>query len=58
MSIERYMKIDFDFAQNGRFKLYPTQNMYNFIMQDVISGQSYQVQWNNDEDYRGVMVFW
>ena len=58
MSIERYMKIDFDFAQNGRFKLYPTQNRYNFIMQDVISGQSYQVQWNNDEDYRGVMVFW
>jgi len=58
MSIERYMKIDFDFAQNGRFKLYPTQNMYNFIMQDVISGQSYQVQWSNDENNRGIMFFW
>ena len=58
MSIERYMKIDFDFAQNGRFKLYPTQNRYNFIMQDVISGQSYQVQWSNNEDERLLGFFW
>ena len=58
MSIERYMKIDFDFAQNGRFELYPTQNMYNFIMQDVISGQSYQVQWSTNEDERLLRFFW
>ena len=58
MSIERYMKIDFDFAQNGRFKLYPTQNRYNFIMQDVITGQSYQVQWSTNEDERLLRFFW
>ena len=45
-------------AQNGRFKLYPTDNMYNFIMVDVINGNTYQVQWNIDRDKRFVMRFW
>ena len=57
MSAEKYIEGSV-FAQNGRFELYPTQNMYNFIMQDVITGQSYQVQWSNDENNRGVMFFW
>ena len=39
-------------AQNGRFKLYPTENMYNFIMVDVIDGRTWQVQWNIDYDKR------
>ena len=43
--------------QNGRFKLYPTDNMYNFILQDVIDGTSFQVQWNNDEDKRFIDMF-
>ena len=43
--------------QNGRFKLYPTDNMYNFILQDVIDGYSYQVQRNNDEDKRFIDMF-
>lgn len=45
-------------SQNGRFKLYPTDNMYNFIMVDVINGNTYQVQWNIDRDKRFVMRFW
>ena len=44
-----------DIAQNGRFKLYPTDNMYNFIMLDVINGDTYQVQWSIEEDERIVM---
>lgn len=39
-------------SQNGRFKLYPTDNMYNFIMVDVIDGRTWQVQWNIDYDKR------
>jgi hypothetical protein len=39
-------------AQNGRFKLYPTENTYNFIMVDVINGRTWQVQWNIDYDKR------
>ena len=32
----------------GRFTLYPTQNMYNFILHDQIDGRTWKVQWNND----------
>jgi hypothetical protein len=39
-------------AKNGRFKLYPTGNMYNFIMVDVINGKTYQVQWSAKKDSR------
>ena len=47
-----------DVAQNGRFKLYPTGNMYNFIMVDVIDGRTWQVQWNTDENKRIVDRFY
>ena len=30
----------------GRYELYPTKNMYNFILLDTLSGKTYQVQWN------------
>ena len=45
-------------AKNGRFKLYPTDNMYNFIMVDVILGNTYQVQWNTKSKKRFVSRFW
>ena len=44
--------------QNGRFKLYPTENMYNFIMVDVIDGKTWQVQWNIDYDKRLCIRIW
>lgn len=40
-----------DKSWNGRFELYPTQNMFNFIMIDTYNGNTYQVQWNVDEEY-------
>ena len=43
-----------DIGVVGRFKLYKTKNMYNFIMVDVIDGRTWQVQWNIDEDKRVV----
>ena len=45
-------------AKNGRFKLYATNNTYNFIMVDVINGSTWQVQWNTDEDKRLVSRFY
>ena len=36
----------------GRYKLYPTKNMYNFIMVDVVDGSTYQVQWSLNEKNR------
>ena len=38
--------------QNGRFALYPTGNLYNFILLDRISGRTWQVQWHTKPDYR------
>ena len=35
---------------NGRFELYPTKNMFNFIMVDTYYGTTYQVQWNTKDD--------
>jgi hypothetical protein len=40
---------------NGRFTLYPTNNIYNFILLDQINGKTYQVQWNNDQEKRFVI---
>ena len=45
-------------AKNGRFKLYPTDNSYNFIMVDVITGDTYQVQWNTDKEKRLIKKFY
>lgn len=42
-------------AENGRFTLYPTQNMYNFILLDQIDGKMWQVQWSMEEDSRGII---
>ncbi len=53
---------DFDWGfENGvigQFKLYPTKNSYNFIMQDVTNGRVWQVQWNVDPEYRFVNLIY
>ena len=38
----------------GRFTLYETKNMYNFILLDTLDGRCWQVQWNIDEKNRAV----
>lgn len=40
-------------AVAGRFELYPTKNMFNFILIDTTDGRCWQVQWNTSEDKRG-----
>ncbi|MCI5783827.1 MAG: hypothetical protein MR030_05595 [Bacteroidales bacterium] len=39
----------------GRYILQPTDNIYNFIMLDQVTGQTYQVQWSFDETKRFVV---
>ena len=41
-------------AKPGRFFLYPTENTFNFILLDQIDGRVWQVQWNQDEENRGI----
>ena len=38
-----------------RFTLYPTQNMWTFILLDQINGNTWQVQWSQEEDKRGIV---
>lgn len=40
---------------NGRFELYPTQNMYNFILLDRIEGATWQVQWSTEPENQAVI---
>jgi hypothetical protein len=50
--IPRVSKVD---ERNGRFYLYPTTNIYNFILLDQIDGRAWQVQWNSEEKNRLVL---
>lgn len=42
---------DYEYAaknRNGRFEMYPTKNMYTFILLDTYNGKTYQVQWSTN----------
>ena len=50
--------VDLTFGTNdkaGRFELYPTQNMYTFLVLDKISGMVAQIQWSMNADNRGLV---
>jgi len=38
-------QVNKDEEKNGRFFLYPTTNIYNFILLDQKDGRTWQVQW-------------
>ncbi|MDR0660360.1 MAG: hypothetical protein LBG19_06065 [Prevotellaceae bacterium] len=40
---------------NGRFTLYPTQNIYSFILLDQLDGRTWQVQWSIESKNRIVI---
>ena len=44
-----------DEEQNGRFFLYPTTNIYQFILLDQIDGRVWQVQWSLEVTERTVI---
>lgn len=51
---------DIDLAKDkekisGRFTLYPTQNMWTFILLDQIDGGTWQVQWAMEKENRFVI---
>lgn len=52
LSINSYSLVLPEEEINGRFNLYPTSNMYNFILLDQVNGNTYKVQWHNDNDKR------
>jgi len=47
--------VEKDEEKNGRFFLYPTTNIYNFILLDQIDGRAWQVQWSTEAKERMVI---
>lgn len=41
--------------KNGRFTLYPTHNMYNFLLLDREDSRVWQLQWSHESKRRGIM---
>lgn len=39
----------------GRFELHETQNMYNFILLDTLTGRIWQVQWSTEAKDRMIL---
>lgn len=40
---------------NDRFTLYPTKNMWTFILLDQYNGKTWQVQWSIEPENRGIV---
>jgi hypothetical protein len=42
-------------AKPGRFTIYATRNMYNFLLLDQESGRAWQIQWSQSAKNRGIV---
>ena len=49
-------QVNKDEEKNGRFFLYPTTNIYTFIMLDQIDGRAWQVQWGKEEERAVIQI--
>jgi hypothetical protein len=49
-------RVNKDEEKNGRFFLYPTSNINNFILLDQIDGRVWQVQWGKEADRMVIQI--
>ncbi|GAA5220864.1 hypothetical protein [Membranihabitans marinus] len=45
-NLNYYPLVEKEKQVDDRFKLYPTQNTWNFLLLDQIDGKTWQVQWS------------
>lgn len=50
-------QVNKDQEKNGRFFLYPTTNIYNFILLDQTDGRTWQVQWGKEGERMVVRIY-
>ncbi len=50
-------RINKEEEKNGRFFLYPTTNIYNFILLDQIDGRVWQVQWGKEKERMVIRIY-
>ena len=48
---------NYEMIRPGRFELYPTDNLYTFILLDTENGYVYHVQWHFDKESRFRYLF-
>lgn len=46
-----------DEEKNDRFFLYPTTNIYNFILLDQVDGRTWQVQWGKEGERAVIRIY-
>ncbi len=49
--------LSFIFPENGTFELYPTKNMYQFLLLDKVRGRQWHVQWGMSDKKRWIRRF-
>jgi hypothetical protein len=50
------IKLAPDTSKEGRFTLYPTRNIFNFLLIDQQTGQTWQLQWSQKQKERGIWL--
>lgn len=50
-------QVNKDEEKNGRFFLYPTTNIYTFILLDQIDGRAWQVQWGKEDERLVIRIY-
>jgi hypothetical protein len=50
-------RVNTEEERNGRFFLYPTTNIYNFILLDQIDGRAWQVQWGKESERIVIRIY-
>ena len=50
-------RINKEEEKNGRFFLYPTTNIYTFILLDQINGKTWQVQWGKEAERAVIPIY-
>lgn len=50
-------RVDKEEEKNGRFFLYPTTNIYTFILLDQVDGRTWQVQWGKEDERLVIRIY-
>ena len=50
-------QVNKDEEKNGRFFLYPTTNIYTFILLDQVDGRTWQVQWGKEDERLVIRIY-
>lgn len=53
---ERLEELEYRSSRADRYKIYQTENVYNLLKLDTMTGMIEQLQWSLDDDEEGTMV--